>query len=163
LLRRQYGVIARSQALRHLTVKAIEHKVTSGRWRRVSRGVFVTQTGPLTPGQRAWLAVLASGGDRDPSVCLGGLRALRAWGLRSIEPDGVHVLVPSEHRVRRRAGILDFLALCRRFRLPVPTRQVSRLDRQGRRRFVDAVFDPWHIAVEIDRAHHLEVAQMWDD
>ena len=33
----------------------------------------------------------------------------------------------------------------------------------GRLRFIDAVFDPWRVAVEIDGAHHLLVAQMWDD
>jgi very-short-patch-repair endonuclease len=58
---------------------------------------------------------------------------------------------------------LDLLALCRRFRLPMPTRQVMRRDRSGRLRFVDALFDEWRVAVEIDGVHHLEVARMWDD
>jgi very-short-patch-repair endonuclease len=58
---------------------------------------------------------------------------------------------------------LDLLDLCRRHRLPTPTRQQSRVDLQGRRRFLDAVFDPWKVAVEIDGTHHLEVGQMWDD
>jgi hypothetical protein len=58
---------------------------------------------------------------------------------------------------------LDLLALCRRFRLPTPTRQATRRDRSGRLRFLDAAFDEWRVAVEVDGAHHLEVARMWDD
>jgi very-short-patch-repair endonuclease len=58
---------------------------------------------------------------------------------------------------------LEFLALCRRHRLPPPTRQSRRVDRQGRRRYLDALFEPWKLVVEIDGAHHLDVAQMWDD
>jgi very-short-patch-repair endonuclease len=58
---------------------------------------------------------------------------------------------------------LDLLDLCRRFRLPQPTRQVVRRDRSGRRRFMDAIFEPWRLVVEIDGAHHLEVGQMWQD
>ena len=58
---------------------------------------------------------------------------------------------------------LDFLALCRRAGLPLPSRQVRRRDGQGRLRFIDAVFEEWKVAVEIDGAHHLHVAQMWED
>jgi very-short-patch-repair endonuclease len=58
---------------------------------------------------------------------------------------------------------LDLLQLCRRERLPTPDRQVVRRDRTGRRRYVDAMWDKWKLAVEIDGAHHLEVAQMWED
>jgi very-short-patch-repair endonuclease len=248
LLRQQDNVITRRQALEHLSDKALRHLVDSGRWRRLHIGVYAAHSGPLTLAQRHWSAVLSAGGDR-MSVCLGGLTALQAWGLRSITSDGIHVLVPITrqihvrgvvvHRTRvppdvaphltppasfpgrslvdaaqwarsdqearlivaacfqqklvtladvdralarntaRRAVIwstaqdcgagshsvaeLDLLALCRRFRLPTPSRQAPRRDRQGRRRFLDAVFDPWPVAVEIDGTHHLEVAQMWDD
>jgi hypothetical protein len=58
---------------------------------------------------------------------------------------------------------LDLLALCRRFRLPAPTRQVRDIDRLGRLRFLDAFFEPAKAAIEIDGAHHLDVGQMWDD
>jgi very-short-patch-repair endonuclease len=47
--------------------------------------------------------------------------------------------------------------------LPTPTRQVRRHDRQGRLRFLDALFEEWRVAVEIDGAHHLDVGQMRDD
>jgi very-short-patch-repair endonuclease len=60
-------------------------------------------------------------------------------------------------------GELDLLTLCRRHRLPAPQRQVMRRDRAGRTRYVDALWDEWKVAVEIDGVHHLNVAQMWDD
>jgi hypothetical protein len=60
-------------------------------------------------------------------------------------------------------GELDLLALCRESGLPEPSRQVLRHDREGRRRYVDALWDEWMLAVEVDGAHHLLVDQMWDD
>jgi hypothetical protein len=255
LLRRQDSVITRWQALQHMSIKTLRHLVESGRWRRLRDGLFVAHNGPPTPGQRDWSAVLGAGGDRWPElVCLGGLSSLRAWGLRSIESERTHVLVPARRQVRNPPGVvihrtrvppdlsgcqhmrppaslpgrslvdavqwarsdrearlivasafqqglvafadvqrslaelpnatrrallwrtaqdcaagshsvgeLDLLELCRMFDLPEPTRQVARLDRQGRRRFLDAVFDPWPVAIEVDGAHHLNVARMWDD
>ncbi len=60
-------------------------------------------------------------------------------------------------------GELDVLTLCRRGGLPVPSRQVERRDRSGRRRYLDLYFDDWKVVVEIDGAHHMNVGQMWDD
>jgi hypothetical protein len=254
LLRQQDGVITRQQALRHLSAKAVKHRLTIGRWRRLLLGIYLTHGGEPTPRQRDWLAVLAAGGDEDEDVCLGGLSALRACGLRGVEPAAVDVLIPytryksrlggvrvhrsrvpprlaiandgcapacaadrsvvdavqwarserearliiaasfqqglvtqaaieralrEQPKARRRALIeataadcgggshslaeLDFLALCREHHLPLPTRQVVLRDHTGRRRYVDAFFDEWMVAVEIDGSHHLDVRQMWDD
>ena len=60
---------------------------------------------------------------------------------------------------------LDFLRLVvRPFGLPVPSRQSARRDRQGRRRWLDAVWDDAKIVVEIDGAQHTEdPLQRWDD
>jgi very-short-patch-repair endonuclease len=215
----------------------------------------MSSTGAVTADQRTWAAILAAGHDRRPGqVCLGGVSALVAWGLRSVEPDAVHIVVAVGHHARVPPGVtlhrtrvppdchavgpagvpatwpgralldaahwarsdaearlfvaacfqqglvtvaeleraaidrpntrrlalvrrtasdcaggshslaeLDLVALCRRARLPVPARQVTRYDRRGRRRYLDAVFEPWRVAVEVDGAHHLDVAQMWDD
>jgi very-short-patch-repair endonuclease len=60
-------------------------------------------------------------------------------------------------------GELELVRLCRRHRLPLPSRRSPRTDRLGRQRYLDAVFEPWKVAVEIDGAHHLDVARMWDD
>jgi hypothetical protein len=91
----------------------------------------------------------------------------------------VHRVLAGMSRVRRRPLIeetiadadggchsvaeLDFVALCRRYGLPVPARQSSRVDRAGRRRYRDAYFAEWRVHVEIDGAHHMDVESWWAD
>jgi hypothetical protein len=59
---------------------------------------------------------------------------------------------------------LDFTRLVvRRFGLPVPSRQVPRLDGQGQRRWLDVCWGKARLVVEIDGAAHLDVLQYWDD
>jgi hypothetical protein len=61
---------------------------------------------------------------------------------------------------------IDFGAFCRRYRLPTPVRQVVRVDRYGRRRYLDAVLrraDGAAVAVEIDGAVHLIARTYWND
>ena len=60
-------------------------------------------------------------------------------------------------------GELNLVGLCRRARLPTPTRQLRRRDATGRIRYLDACFDDWKLVVEIDGAQHADVGQMWDD
>jgi very-short-patch-repair endonuclease len=60
-------------------------------------------------------------------------------------------------------GELSLVNICRDARLPLPTRQVRFRDLAGRIRYLDAVFDPWKVAVEVDGAQHSDVAQAWDD
>lgn len=260
LIDQQHGVIARWQARRFLTHKAIRHRLASGRWRRMFRAVYRGYDGPLTEVQRWWIAVLAAtpepNGPGKPhgAAYLGGITALLAQGLHGIRSDGIHIVVPHTRRVapptgvrlhrttdppsgdrhpsvrppatnpgrslvdaaawarssdearliiaasfqqrlvtaadiaavldrrpavRRRqliietardcaagshsVGELDFVALCRDARLPTPVRQLRRRDAAGRLRFLDACFDDWKLVVEIDGAHHADVAHMWDD
>lgn len=59
---------------------------------------------------------------------------------------------------------LDFTRqVVRRHRLPEPSRQVSRRDERGRRRWIDVTWDQWKIIVEIDGAQHADPLQRWDD
>jgi len=58
---------------------------------------------------------------------------------------------------------LDLVELCRGGGLPLPSRQVVRTDRRGRRRYLDAFWEEWGLHVEIDGAHHMDVAQWWAD
>jgi hypothetical protein len=61
---------------------------------------------------------------------------------------------------------LDLLALCRRYDLPEPVRQVVRRDADGRRRWLDAVFrlpDGRMLVVEVDGAAHMLIEQYADD
>ncbi|WP_341718610.1 DUF559 domain-containing protein [Micromonospora sp. FIMYZ51] len=92
----QEQVLSLDQARRHLSPKAIRHRVESGRWRQVHRTVYVTHNGPVTTAQLPWIAVLSVG----PTAVLGGLSAARAWGLRRHDDGLVHLLVPASHRPR---------------------------------------------------------------
>ncbi|MGW9195630.1 DUF559 domain-containing protein [Micromonospora chersina] len=58
---------------------------------------------------------------------------------------------------------LDFLALCRRYRLPRPDLQHHRRDAAGRRRWLDAYWREWRLHVEVDGAHHMDVRHWADD
>lgn len=59
---------------------------------------------------------------------------------------------------------LDFTRLVvRQFNLPEPDRQVARRDQQGRRRWLDVVWEEARLIVEIDGAAHIDVVQYWDD
>jgi hypothetical protein len=58
---------------------------------------------------------------------------------------------------------LDFARLTRRYGLPAPDRQVMRLDRDGRRRWLDAYWDEAHLAVEVDGLWHMEATVWWAD
>lgn len=96
-------MITWQQARRHLSEKAVRHRVRSGRWRRVHHGIYVAHTGPITERQRWWIASLGAGSGR--AAPLAGVTALRLHGFRSTRPAGgdhgpVHVLVP--HRLSDR-------------------------------------------------------------
>jgi hypothetical protein len=61
---------------------------------------------------------------------------------------------------------IDFGRLCRRAGLPVPTRQAVRVDRSGRRRYLDAEWiraDGRRVVAEVDGALHLSPRRWWDD
>jgi len=51
-------------------------------------------------------------------------------------------------------GELDFASLCRRHRLPQPSRQLLRRAHSGRV-YLDAYFDDYSLVVEIDGMHHV--------
>jgi hypothetical protein len=101
---------------------------------------------------------------------------------RLTTPRDLRAVLGRETRVRHRRDLLlavddigmgaealseiDFVRLCRRHRLPVPDQQRIRVERGGRRRFLDA---EWRlpggriVAAEIDGAVHLAVRKWWDD
>lgn len=58
---------------------------------------------------------------------------------------------------------LEFTRLLRRHRLPTPTMQAVRRDSRGRRRWLDAFWPDYAVAVEIDGTAHTEVRQWWAD
>ncbi|WP_405102652.1 DUF559 domain-containing protein [Micromonospora sp. NBC_01412] len=94
LLFRQEEVISLRQALRHLSRKAIRHRVDTHRWRQVHRAVFVAHNGPVSAEQLRWIAVLAAG----PTAVLGGLTAAQAGGLRGFPGRPIHLMLPATSR-----------------------------------------------------------------
>ncbi|WP_244454479.1 DUF559 domain-containing protein, partial [Micromonospora echinofusca] len=97
LLFHQDQVISLAQALRHMSRRAVRHRLATDRWRQVHRAVFVTHNGPIGPDQFCWIAVLAAG---EPAV-LAGLTAAREWGLRRYDGSAVHLLLPAARRADR--------------------------------------------------------------
>ncbi|SCE76325.1 DUF559 domain-containing protein [Micromonospora chokoriensis] len=94
LLFHQDDVVSLDQARRHLSPKAIRHRVATGKWRQVHRAVFVAHNGPVSLDQFRWTAVLAAG----PRAILGGLTAAQAGGLRGFSGRPIHVLLPAPCR-----------------------------------------------------------------
>jgi Protein of unknown function (DUF559) len=108
-------------------------------------------------------------------------RAVLAAGVqqRLVRPDQLEAALGPRPRLRRHALIaatladiaggaqalseLDFARLARRYGLPAPDRQVMRLDRDGRRRWLDAYWEEAHLAVEVDGLWHMEAAAWWAD
>lgn len=111
-----------------------------------------------------------------------GARAVLAAGVqqRLVRATDLMAVVDRNERLPRRKEIrsvladiaggshalseLDFTALVvRQFGLPEPSRQVPRLDGQGRRRWLDVCWERAGLVVEIDGAAHIDVLQYWDD
>jgi very-short-patch-repair endonuclease len=96
---------------------------------------------------------------------------------RRVTPDEVRDTVNVMPRARRRALILetagyaeggatalseiDFVKLCRRYRLPTPDLQERRKDEAGGNRYLDAYWRAWRLHVEVDGAHHMDAGQ-WE-
>ncbi len=89
--RAQENVLRREQ-LREAGVHRgmVASQVRARRWSTVGSMVVVLQTGPLTPTQRQWAAVLAAG----RHAALAGRTALANSRLTGWEADAVHVLTP---------------------------------------------------------------------
>jgi len=61
---------------------------------------------------------------------------------------------------------IDFVRLCRRYRLPTPIQQLMRREPSGRRRYLDATWrraDGRLVVAEVDGALHLSQRRWWDD
>jgi hypothetical protein len=58
---------------------------------------------------------------------------------------------------------LDFSRLIRRFGIPEPDRQAERRDSQGRRRWLDALWETAKLIVEVDGLWHMDAITWWED
>lgn len=92
ILTMQDGVVTRSQALQCLSEGAVRHRLASGRWQQVHRGILVTHNGPITDSQRRWIGIFAGGNGR--MAALAGLSALERSGMRGYPSHSIHILTP---------------------------------------------------------------------
>ncbi|GAA2669107.1 type IV toxin-antitoxin system AbiEi family antitoxin domain-containing protein [Actinoplanes palleronii] len=93
LLIRQDGLITWQQARQFLNEKAVRHRIRSGRWTRMHRGLYLTHTGALTERQHWWAASLGAGNGR-PAL-LAGVSALHLLGLH--QPTSARPRPPRPH------------------------------------------------------------------
>ncbi len=101
LAKRQGFVVSRSQGLNlGLSPKQVFHLVSSGRWQRIHRGVYLTHSGDLTWLGRAWAAVLCSGA----GAALSHAAAGHIWGLMDRPPSVLWVAIPERRTIVRPAG-----------------------------------------------------------
>jgi hypothetical protein len=112
LLRRQYDVVARSQALEcGMTPGAIRHRLRlDGPWHQMLPGVYLTVTGTATADQRSVAALLYAG----PRSAITGPMAVRRHNLRCAGLNVLDVLVPVDTR-RKSTG---FVQIQRTTRMP---------------------------------------------
>ncbi|WP_343074376.1 type IV toxin-antitoxin system AbiEi family antitoxin domain-containing protein [Phytoactinopolyspora limicola] len=99
LLAGQRGVIERRQAMDlGLSTRQIDRLVTSGRWRRVHRGVYATFTGPLSDEATLWAAILRAG----RGAVASHQTAAFLDGVCDDPDDVIHVTVPAGRHIRGR-------------------------------------------------------------
>jgi hypothetical protein len=102
LLRDQYGVIHRSQALRvGMSPGQIDGKLASGAWERPHRGVYRLAASPVGFEQRLMAACLAVG----PGAVASHESAAWLWGLLGAQPPTVPALTVSRPAHPRISGV----------------------------------------------------------
>lgn len=102
LLDSQCGIIDRSQARQAgFSIRQIEHRLDSGKWRRVYLGVYATFTGPLTREARLWAALRRAG----EGAMLSHETAAELHGLIDKPASKIHITVPSSRRPAQRRSM----------------------------------------------------------
>jgi len=102
LVRYHAGVVTCAQARRSgLSAGAIDHRVATGRWQRIHRGVYAAFSGPLSREVRLWAAVLYSG----PGGVLSHETAAEFQRLLDKPTPLIHLTVPRARRVDPQDGL----------------------------------------------------------
>lgn len=91
----QSGVVDHSQVQRAgLSKRAVAHRLKSGKWRRMHRGVYATFTGPVQREAKLWAAVRRAG----PGAMLSHETAAEVHGLVDKPATKIHITVPANRR-----------------------------------------------------------------
>jgi very-short-patch-repair endonuclease len=141
----------------HRTGALPDEHVQAGRCGRRRRGRWSTP-----PNGRAAMT------RRGPPIIAAGCQQGRVT-----PPEEILAVVQRMPRARRRGLVIetaryaqggaealseiDFVQLCRRYRLPLPDLQTRRQDASGRVRYLDAYWREFGLHVEVDGAHHMDV------
>jgi hypothetical protein len=95
LMDEQHGVVERSQVRQNgITRGSLEHRLESGKWRRLHWGVYATFTGEVTRQARLWAAVRRAGSE----AVLSHETAAEVQGLTDRRSSKIHISVPSDRR-----------------------------------------------------------------
>src|SRR6185312_12968599 len=95
VLHTQRGIVAKAQARQSgLSAKAIQHRLRSGKWRYVRRGVYATFTGEPPRKARLWAAVHRAG----PGAMLSHETAAEVQHLIDKPSARINITVPSRRR-----------------------------------------------------------------
>lgn len=97
----QLGLVTMRQALTAgLTMAQVKHRISSGQWMRVSRGVYLLAATPASFEQAVMSVLLAAG----PFAVASHRTAAQLWGFRDIRSEVIAITVPSG-AVGRLAGV----------------------------------------------------------
>jgi very-short-patch-repair endonuclease len=129
LLRNQFGVISRRQALAlGMSPAAVQTRLTRRDWWPVHTGVYLVRSHPQSPGGEIWAAVLAI-----PGSVVSAATAAWWWGLTDRRPGHVDLIVPPQQRPRPKRGVevvrrtLQQVDITRHRGLPVTAKPLSTL------------------------------------
>jgi hypothetical protein len=101
-LHAQHGIVAKAQARQAgLSHKAIRHRLRSGKWRYVRRGVYATFTGELPREAWLWAAIRRAG----PGAMLSHATAAEVHGLIEKPSAKIHITVPRRRRPAQKKPI----------------------------------------------------------
>ena len=116
---RQHGLFTRTQALAAgATPASIQHRLDTGRWLLVTRGVYRLAGVPVTWRQRALAACLASG----PGAVVSRRSAAALWGISGFRPGRLEITVPAgrgNRNARARVHRCSVVERAKRHGIPV--------------------------------------------
>jgi hypothetical protein len=138
----QRGVLSRTQVLAAgLTDEAISARVSRGSWQRLYPGVYAVFSGELSREAALWAAVLSAGS----GAALSHQTAAELWKLADAPSSVIHLTIPGERRVSRKAG-LELHLSARTPEAVHPSRNPPRT------RLEETVLDLWEAAPSLDTA-----------
>jgi hypothetical protein len=138
----QSGIVSRSQILdAGLNGAVVNSRLARGSWQRIYNGVYSTSSGELCRKAQLWAAVLAAG----PGAILSHQTAAELWRLADTPSSLIHITVPADRRLIKRAGIKLHLSA----RAAAAAHQ-ARLPPQAR--IEETALDLWETARDLDAA-----------